>query len=441
MFSLALVPLFTLTGAAIDFGRVTAAHSTLQSTADAAALDAAIYATQQIAKDGNASPGQVKQQFKRMVSARSTATNQFSVTASNATFTQTATQITVVGTASASVKPMFGKFLGFSSYTTDVSSTVSKKLAEYANISLVLDVSPSMAIAATPGDIAKLQTATGGCAFACHDVPSATLPPPTGQTNYDIARANNVTLRIDVVKQAAQQLAAFIPTAQSVADQYSVGVYTMGLKLKTLLSPTTNMSSVSSTASTVDFDKMSDIVPTLGLPTSLVTGMFLTNFADSDFKTTLESMNSLVPTPGNGSSTAARTQYVFLVTDGVSDVANPVNGAVNTTYSYPPVPNFTLTGNDWGKTTQPLDPQWCDAFKNRGIQVAVLYVTYVPNPSDPTGDYQKGVQFNAPPAWLQKNLTACASPGLFREASDASQIGTMLTDLFNTVASTPRLTN
>jgi hypothetical protein len=152
-------------------------------------------------------------------------------------------------------------------------------------------------------------------------------------------------------------------------------------------------------------------------------------------------MNALVPTPGDGSSASSRTQVVFLVTDGLSDVANPVNFAVNTTYNYPPAPNFAATGNDWGKTTQPLDPEWCDQFKNRGVRVAVLYVTYVPNPTDPTGDYQKGVQFNAPPAWLQKNLTACASPGLFREASDANQIGAMLTQLFNTIAMTPRVTH
>ena len=441
IFSLAVVPLFVLAAAAVEFGRVSAAHSTLQSVADAAALDAAIFVSQQIAQGSNPSNGQVKSQFKNMVAARSVTTAKYSVFTSNATLTRTPTQITVAATAAATVKPMFGKFLHSNSYPVSVSATVTKRLADFANISLVLDVSPSMAIAATAADIAVLQSATGGCAFACHDMESTTLPPPTGKTNYDIARANNVTLRIDVVKQAAQQLANYVPSAQQVANQYSMGLFTMGSFLTTKVASTTDFAQVSAAIPAIDFDRMSVVVPALNLPVALQTNMVLTNFSDSDFKTTLTSLNAQVPPAGDGSSVNARSQFIFLVTDGLSDTANPINGAVNTTYNYPPVPNFLVSGNDWGKTTQPLDPSWCSQFKNRNVSVAVLYVTYVPNPTDPTGDYQKAVQYNAPQDKLVQNLTACASSGLFRQASDSSQIGAMLQDLFNAVAMTPRVTN
>ena len=449
MFGLTALPIMLMIGVAVDYGRMTTAHTSLQMAVDSATLDTAIYVSQQIAAGTPPTSTQVTTQYQRMLAARTSTTGQFTLASSALTYNKLATQVTIAGTAGATVVPSFGKFFGKTSYAVSASSTAAKNLLDFANISLVLDVSPSMAVAATPADIATLEAATaatpsGRCAFACHDLYSAVLPPPPpplGSTNYEIARAKNVTLRIDVVKSAAQQLAAYIPTVQQTPQQYSIGLYTMGARLATLQTPTTNLGKISSAVAAVDFDQMSTVVPTLGLSAALSANQQLTAYADSDFKTTLASLNGIVASPGDGSAQNKRSQFVFLVTDGLSDVGNPVNWSVNTTYNYPPVPNFAVTGNDWGKTTQPLDPTWCDQFKNRGIQVAVLYVTYVPNPSDPSGDYQKGVMTNAPPAKLSSNLTACASPGLFREASDSNQVSGMLQQLFNTIATSPHLTN
>jgi len=156
--------------------------------------------------------------------------------------------------------------------STTPSSTSGSAAPVYANISLVLDVSPSMAIAATPGDITNLdaltlaQTGTG-CSFACHDIdpnPNGT-PNTSSYSNYQIARNGGVTLRIDTVKSAAQALTNYVSNA-STAGRYSMGLYTMSSLLTTIVPPTTNFSSVSSAIAAVDFDTMSTLVYTLPAP-------------------------------------------------------------------------------------------------------------------------------------------------------------------------------
>ena len=92
---------------------------------------------------------------------------------------------------------------------------------------------------------------------------------------------------------------ADIPTVQQTPNQYSMGLYTIGSSLKTIVTPTTSLGQISSAVANVDFDSMSGVVPTLGLPISLTTNMMLTNYADSDFKTTLASLDGQVPVPGD----------------------------------------------------------------------------------------------------------------------------------------------
>ena len=204
---------------------------------------------------------------------------------------------------------------------------------------------------------------------------------------------------------------------------------------------TPSLSRITTAINLVDFDKMSVIAPTLPAPApaNFASGDSLPHYADTDFATTLPALNSAVPPAGAGATPAARQQYVFLITDGLGSTGALYNPAVSSTYSYPATPNFA-NGNDAGKFTRPLDPTLCSAFKSRGVQVAVLYVTYVPDPTEYW--YQTLVATNAPPTALVNNLTACASPGLFYQASDATQISTGLTSLFQTILNRmPRLTN
>ena len=135
---------------------------------------------------------------------------------------------------------------------------------------------------------------------------------------------------------------------------------------------------------------------------------------------------------------ASPLRYVILVTDGLDDTGVLYNTGVSAKYNWPATPNFN-NGNDWGKYTKQLSPALCDAFKSRGVQVAVLYIPYVADPTD--ADYQYGVETNAPPTALASQLTACATSGLFLQADNAAAISSGLQSLFKAlVASQPRLT-
>src|SRR6201999_1996358 len=123
--------------------------------------------------------------------------------------------------------------LGPPSWSFNGSSSASASGAPNINFYLLLDDSPSMAIAGTPDGLTTMvnnTSAQGGCAFGCHETNPAAdnLGNPGGIDNYQLARNLGVTLRLDLVNQATQNLMTY---AQSAATQnnttYRAGIYTM----------------------------------------------------------------------------------------------------------------------------------------------------------------------------------------------------------------------
>jgi Flp pilus assembly protein TadG len=441
IFGLSIFPLSIFAAAALDYSFALRAKTNLQADLDASVLSAASFAASQVNANSTPTSTAINARIQREMTARVAGYKPPAPVTTTATFGYAANTITIAATASASVNPFFRNMLGVSSYTINVNSTAAQNTVNYANISLVVDVSPSMAVAASPGDIATLQTLTQAqtgtaCAFACHDSDSA------GPSNYSIARAGGVQLRIDVVKSAAQQLLNFMSTSQQATGQYSAALYSIAATLKTIVAPTTALGSVTSAVGSLDFDAMSSVAGTLPYPASLNISMgdSLTHYSDSDFATSLGALNGVVAANGAGLLPSSRAQYVFIITDGLDDEAVPYNASISATYNYPTIPNFSA-GNNAGKITKPLDPATCSALKSRGVQVGVLYVTYWANPTDPLGVYQWLVQTNAPPSQLVTNLTNCASPGFFYQADDAAGISTGLMTLFRSVMLTSRLTH
>lgn len=101
-------------------------------------------------------------------------------------------------------------------------SSATAGMAPNIDFYLLLDDSPSMAIAATQAGINLMVANTasqGGCAFGCHEThPSSdNLGNPNGEDNYALARNLGVTLRIDMLRQAVSNLTT---TAQNTAIQY-----------------------------------------------------------------------------------------------------------------------------------------------------------------------------------------------------------------------------
>lgn len=289
---------------------------------------------------------------------------------------------------------------------------------------LLLDDSPSMAIAATQAGIDAMQNATKqhqdvgyGCAFACHQTnPGAdNLGNPNGEDNYALARALGVTLRIDLVRQAAQNL---MTTAQSTeattTASYRAAIYTFDSGFNTIQSLTSNLSTAKTQAGNIQLQTV--------YKQNYLTSSNHNNDTDTDYDNAMNGMNGVMPNPGSGTSTAGDKpqEVLFIVTDGVEDecmtpTLNPVSGQACRQ-------QYLMNANT----------DWCAKIKNRGIRIAVLYTEYLPLPAD--GWYVNFDKLGAGIARFQANignqLQSCASPGLYSKVTTGGDISAALANLF-----------
>jgi Flp pilus assembly protein TadG len=403
VFAIASLPIISFVGAAIDYSNASSVRSKLQAAQDAAVLSA-------VSLTGNKMTPQDAQDaaikfFNAQVSSQGlSATINLRVTDSSAGRTATSN-------FSSDVTTSFMKVAGYPVMTVTNSATASVAPPAYIDFYMLLDNSPSMGLGATQTDIDALKTKTasksdGPCGFACHDLSDS-------NSNYKIAKANSIKLRIDVVAQATQQLTDTAQSTATVPNQFRMGVYTFGSSctsqgLTTVSTLSSSMSSVKVAASNIDLMT----IPNHGFNQDMCT----------DLDNTFVAMNSAIPAPGPGTA-ASPQKYVFFVSDGVA------GASYATTCSRP------LIGSN--RCVEPLNPSICSALKARGIKVAVLYTTYLPLPDN--GFYNDNVSpFNSQ---IATNMEACASPGFYFEVSPTEGIANAMDALFKKAVAKARLTS
>jgi hypothetical protein len=138
---------------------------------------------------------------------------------------------------------------------------------------------------------------------------------------------------------------------------------------------------------------------------STMTPPIVTNDGDTDFTTSADNLAQAIQPAGNGSSAAAALKNLFIVTDGMQDT--PKKRAM-------------------GPMTNALNETTCQNFKNKGVNVFVLYTPYLPlpNPYYLSNDRQYAeptVPGGTSP--ILAALQACASsPANFFQASDPAAI-------------------
>jgi hypothetical protein len=292
---------------------------------------------------------------------------------------------------------MFGGFIGMSTIGLSGASTATASIPPNIDFYLLLDNSPSMAIAATATGIDTMVANTPDqCAFACHA--SDTSP----NDYYGLARRLGVTLRMDLVTQATQSLMSTAQTTMSGNNaKYRAAIYTFNIGFNTITSLTSNLDIAQSLAAKIQLYE----VPYQNWNSDTIT----------NYTTAMGQINSIMPNPGNGTNIAGdRPQEVlFFVTDGVEDVTSST-----------------------ARVQSLMDPSYCTTIKNRGIRIAVLYTTYLPLPTNAWyNQYIAPFQPNIGPT-----LESCASPGLFFQVSTDQDISAALIALFNTAVSTAHLT-
>jgi hypothetical protein len=319
---------------------------------------------------------------------------------------------TVTVNYQATVNMNFGALFGQSTVAIGGSSTSTSSGAPNIDFYLLLDTSPSMAIAATTAGINTMVANTktqGGCAFACHESnPSAdNLGNPNGEDNYALAKSLNVPLRIDLVRQAVQNLTTTAQQSEQTTNaQYRMAIYSFDVAFNTIALRSSNLPLVQSQAANIQLLQV--------YKNNWLTSSSNNSDADTDYDNAMQSINTTMPAPGSGSNQAGDSpqEVLFLVTDGVED--EMVNG----------------------KRQQSLmSTSWCNTVKNRGIRIAVLYTTYLPLPTNSWyNTYIAPFQSQIGP-----NLQACASPGLFFQVSTDQDISAAMSEMFQQAVSTAYL--
>lgn len=407
IFAAAMVPTIYLLGMGLDYTSAYRRQLQLNAAADAAAIAAV-------------TPAMMAQ---NSTVAATTAQNVFNATAASlpglsATPTLSVNIINnglvrnVTASYTANAVNNFPNILGQTTWALSGSSTASSTVMPNINFYLLLDSSPSMAIAGTSAGITTMVNNTssqGGCAFACHESnPSADgLGNPGGIDNYQLARNLGVTLRIDLLSQATASLMTTAAATQTANNNtYKVAIYTFDVAVNTIQTLTTNLSGAKNAASTIKTLEVYD--------NNCLTSSNCNNDEDTNWDLALNTINTIMPNPGGGTNTAGDTpqEVLFIVTDGVEDE------------------------NVSGTRTYQMSTAECTAIKKRGIRIAVLYTEYLPLPTNSWyNSYIAPIQSNIAPT-----MQACASPGLYFEVTTGGDISSAMTALFQQAVVTARLT-
>ena len=336
-----------------------------------------------------------------------------------------------------------------------------------------------MALPATTAGITQMQNLTqdedsGGCAFACHQAstnngdtagnPCADGTAPTLNSsmataspassgiycnvskhgaqidNYQLARNNSITLRLDELNSGVSTLLQTASTTAqssqfSTPPKYRFSIYSMdtlwSIGLNQLMPLTTNYianwTTDSANFGVMEMYSNNNDCANAACSTSTTApgGDVATSYDDSLGKL---SQSSYIPNPGNGTNQAGDTpqEVLFIVTDGVEDEdsgGSRLQQAIND------------LGNAPGGNSNSTN--WCTTIKNRGVKIAILYTDYLAVPANSWYEsWIAPIQSDISPA-----LQACATPGLFYDAAIGSDLGQALTTLFNAVTQSGHLTN
>jgi Flp pilus assembly protein TadG len=421
MFGLVAFPLIFLVGAGIDYATAARAQSKLNAAADAAAL--AAVNPRMMGKTSDDEKAAAKNMFMGQIPS-----------IRGLTFAPSDPQVdvsagpsgarTVTVTYTAYVPNAFGKI--YHRDTTKISGGSSAGAAPAPNINwyMLLDTSPSMAIPATKKGIEKMEGLTknkskdnANCAFACHQT-TPDWENSWGMDNYQLAKTNEIQLRIDNVQSAVQDLATTAKSAMSKNKaKYNMAIYTFDVAFKKISDLSSDLDAVNRAASRIQLLEV--------WSNNYLDWNNNNQDTDTDYDNAMNNIMAEMPDPGKGTNVPGDKpqEVLFFVTDGVEDEwVN--NGRRQSTM---------------GKTDPyNSDDDWCTKIKKRNIRIVVLYTTYYPLPNNRWYvDHIKSFQDDIGPT-LQK---CASSPDLFFEVSTDGDISAAMKKLFEkAVATAPHLT-
>ncbi len=422
--ALVTVPLLTAVGMALDFGYAIDQRNDLLAAADAAAVGAlasqsvGVLAALAMEQDGVIKVGEedarkfFQGQTAKQVAAEGQGKNEdnegVSLSGLDVSVTKSGADLKSEVKFTAKVPTTFLRLINQNYITISGSATAVYNTGTYIDFYMLLDNTPSMGVGATDSDIATMERNTSdSCAFACHQLDKS-------NNYYALAKSLKVQMRIDVVRQATQQLTYTAADTMRYPGQYRMAVYTFGssaenTKLTQVASMSTDMAAVRKSADAIDLMT----IPYQNYNNDMAT----------DIDEAMTSLKTIIKKGGGGASKSDPQKVVFFVSDGLTDSAKAGKCTKKTT-------NGT-------RCQEPIDYSFCKPLKDAGIKVAVLYTTYLPLPKN--GWYNSWIKpFQSE---IAKNMEACASPGFYFEVSPSEGISDAMTALFQKIVSTPRISS
>ena len=434
IFALAALPILTAVGCAIDYSRASQLRSKLQAAIDCASVGSvaktspAYIAAGTMSSSGSIPAGVTD--ARNIFNANMTGVTGYTLNDVTAVVTLASGAVTSTVEFSANVPTLFLGLIGVNTMTVTGSSVATANMPLYVDFYLLLDNSPSMSVGATPTDVATMVSATSAssfgsdqnCAFACHDTAA-------GATDnfYALAKSLGVTMRIDVLRTATQQLMTTAAQTEIYSNQFRMAIYDFGSSadtaaITTIFPLSSSLTSAQTAAAYIDV--------------MTVNGQGDQNDQDTDFDNLLTQMNNLISSPGTGTS-AAPEKYLFFVSDGVADENN-----ANCLYT---MTNSSI-GNIAPRCQEPINTALCTTIKNRGIKIAVLYTTYLELPTNAwynawIAPFNVGPWGPSPNSQIALNMQSCASPGLYFEVSPTEGISAAMSALFQKAVADAHISN
>ena len=415
IFSLATIPIIAAIGMSYDYTMAGRREVQMNAFADAAALSTTTPAA--MALTSTVAQANAILMFNAQMNAVKGVTYipaNLQVGVVDSTSSSTTTRTTTVSYTATSSNA-FSSMLHMATINIGGIAKAANSNAPNIDFYLLLDTSPSMGIPSSQSGIDTMVANTskqGGCAFACHETNpngSDNAGNPGGIDNYQLARNLGVTLRIDLIKQAAQNLISTAASTQIINKAvYRVATYTFDAAFTTITNLTTNLTQAQTDTSKIQM-----------LTVYNDTGLLTANTNNNDEDTQLDQAlvnTAYIPAPGKGTKAANDTpqEILFLVTDGVMDEPYPGTGPTDMTVS--------------GRTITTIGHQYdyCTPLKARGVRIAVLYTTYNPLPTN--GFYNQYVDPWQPT--ISNAMQACASPGLYFQVNTGGDINSAMQTLF-----------
>src|SRR4051812_2481386 len=487
-FAIALLPILTAIGCAIDFEIAVRMRSKLQGAADAASLapvsrnSSGYTAAVAMTASGTVSAGETE--AAAVFKGNASTLSGYSNLSTTSTVNKSGSTLTSTVTFSADVPTTFLTVIGQRKITVTGTSKSTATLPKYIDFYILLDVSGSMGLPSTTSEAKRLQTISPdvyvdyptGCTFACHMAPQWSCWNQGYPTNgycmgYAISRVSQSGYRALLTTNASNPMGVQLPNSlisglpnslstvlTPVANCPTAGTDSciqlrldaVGYAVNQLLSTANSATIVSNQyrvglypfiqylyqyfSMTSSLNGSSTNSSTINYAAANLASLLDTNLnanlgsGGTHIDTALSSINSLIASVGTGSSQSDRLPYVFLVTDGAQD--NQIRA---------------LSGGAWSGSNSAtvINPSAsCSPLKTRGITIAVLnipYQTISPVNSSFAGNEDTAANNNV--ANIPASLQGCASSGFYFTANTPADVVSALNTMFNQAVASARITN